>query len=78
MGRFSFVERVYRSDANFLLIKVSDADALYLYLMKKGIIVRNRSREPLLSNTLRITIGSKEENDKLLEAFDEREKSTVS
>lgn len=78
IGRFSFVEKVYRSDANFLLIKVSDADALYLYLMKKGIIVRNRSREPLLSNTLRITIGSKEENDKLLEAFDEREKSTVS
>ena len=78
LSRFSFVERVYKSDANFILIKVSDADELYLYLMKKGIIVRNRSREPLLSGALRITIGSKSENDKLLEALDEREKSSVS
>lgn len=78
LSAFSFVRRVYPSDANFILIKVDDADGLYAYLMEKGIIVRNRSREPLLDNTLRITVGSKAENDALLEALSEREKSLVS
>ena len=78
LSAFSFVRRVYPSDANFILIKVDDADGLYAYLMEKGIIVRNRSREPLLDNTLRITVGSKAENDALLEALSEREKSLIS
>ena len=78
LSAFSFVRWVYPSDANFILIKVDDADGLYAYLMKEGIIVRNRSREPLLDNTLRITVGSKAENDALLEALSEREKSLIS
>ncbi len=78
LSRFPFVRKVYPSDANFILIKVDDADGLYRYLMEKGIIIRNRSREPLLENSLRITIGSREENDRLLEALCEREESTVS
>ena len=77
LADFSFVRKVYKSDANFILIKVDDADGLYSYLMAKGIIVRNRSREILLDNTLRITIGSRMENDKLLEALGEKEKSLI-
>lgn len=56
------VERVYPSDANFLLVKVSDAGAIYDYLIGNGVIVRNRSRMPGCSGTLRITIGTPEEN----------------
>lgn len=78
MEKFSFVKRVYKSDANFILIKTDDADSLYSYLTQRGIIVRNRSREILLSGALRITVGSKKENDALLEALNEKEKSLVS
>ena len=78
LKRFSFVKRVYHSDANFILIKVDNADELYSYLMNHGIIVRNRSREPLLENSLRITVGSRRENEKLLEALSEREKGLIS
>ncbi len=60
------VEKVYPSDANFLLVKVSDADAIYDYLIANGVIVRNRSRMPLCDGTLRITIGTPEENAKTL------------
>ncbi len=72
LKKFPFVSKVYESDANFILVKVSDAAELYSYLIKKGIIVRNRSSELHLENSLRITIGSKSENDKLLEALGER------
>lgn len=60
------VVKLFASDANFLLVRVGDADKLYHYLAQKGIIVRNRSRELYCENCLRITIGSKGENDKLL------------
>ncbi|MDE5561583.1 MAG: histidinol-phosphate transaminase [Bacteroidaceae bacterium] len=63
------VEKVYPSSANFVLVKVTDADAIYSYLVDKGIIVRNRSRVALCRNALRITIGSKEENNELLGAL---------
>lgn len=66
---FPFVEKVYPSDANFLLVKVKDANALYQYLADKGIVVRNRSKDPLCDNCLRITVGTKAENMKLLEAL---------
>lgn len=56
------VERIYPTDANFLLVKVNDADALYSHLISHGVIVRNRSRMPLCEGTLRITIGTPEEN----------------
>lgn len=63
------VKQVYPSAANFLLVKVTDADAIYRYLVDKGIIVRNRNRVTLCQNALRITIGSKEENNELLGAL---------
>lgn len=65
----SCVVRVYPSDANFLLIKVCDADALYAHLVAKGIIVRNRHRVPGCKNCLRLTIGTPEENVRLLQAI---------
>ena len=65
------VERVYPSDANFLLVKVKDADALYDYLIKNGVIVRNRSRMPLCSETLRITVGTPSENDRTISMINE-------
>ena len=63
------VKHVYPSAANFLLVKVTDADTIYNYLVDKGIIVRNRNRIALCENALRITIGSKEENNELLGAL---------
>ena len=63
------VVKLFPSDANFLLVRVKRADELYHYLAQKGIIVRNRSRELHCEQCLRITIGSKSENDKLLAAL---------
>ena len=64
----SFVERVYRSDANFLLVKFKiDATKLYQNLLTQGIVVRNRSQVVLCQNCLRITIGTLEENKILWE-----------
>jgi histidinol-phosphate aminotransferase len=63
------MERVYPSEANFLLVKVADADALYDYLAQQGIIVRNRSRMPGCAGCLRITIGTPEENEELFQAL---------
>ena len=60
----SFVEKVFPSDANFLLIKVDDAERRYSQLKTRGIIIRNRHQ--LVENCLRITVGSKEENNKLI------------
>ena len=64
---FPFVRRVYPSDANFLLVQVDEADALYDVLLSGGIIVRNRSRVPGCSGCLRITVGTPAENDRLLQ-----------
>lgn len=63
------VEKVYPSDANFLLVKVAQADALYDYFLKKGIVVRNRNTVVLCDNCLRITIGTPEENEKVVKAL---------
>lgn len=60
------VEKVYPSDANFLLAKVNDARGLYDALIKEQVIVRDRSRVKGCEGTLRITIGKPEENDKML------------
>ncbi|MCY1723397.1 histidinol-phosphate transaminase [Prolixibacteraceae bacterium Z1-6] len=66
-----FVEKVYPSDANFLLVNMHDAKGIYDYLVEEGIIVRDRSKVHLCDNTLRITIGSSEENEILLNALKE-------
>ena len=66
LQQFNFVQIIYTSDANFILVKVDDADKLYQYLLLNRIIVRNRSKEPLCNNCIRITIGTKQENEKLI------------
>ncbi len=61
------VEKVYPSEANFFLVKVKDANQTYEELVNRKIIVRNRNK--VIANCIRITIGSKEENDKLMDAL---------
>ena len=70
LPRYSFVEKVFPSDANFLLVRVDDAYALYDYLLNEGIIVRNRTRVPGCDRCLRLTVGLPAENDALLNALD--------
>ena len=62
-------ETIYTTDANFFLAKMTDAKAIYDYLVDNGIIVRNRSRIQLCANCLRITIGTRTENNELLSAL---------
>ena len=62
-------QKVYPTDANFFLTQVTDAQAIYDYLVKKGIIVRNRTRVQLCHNCLRITVGTRNENNELIGAL---------
>ena len=62
-------EKVYPTDANFFLAKMTDATKIYNYLVDRGIIVRNRHRVQLCQNCLRITIGTKTENSELVAAL---------
>ncbi len=64
-----FCKEVYPSDANFFLARMTDATAIYNYLINKGIVVRNRTNVQLCDNCLRITIGSKSENTELIAAL---------
>ena len=66
LEHIQFVEKIYKSDANFLLVKVDDANKRYLQLIKKGVVVRNRTTQPLCENCLRFSIGTEEENKKLI------------
>ena len=61
------VEKIYPSDANFLLVKVKNANETYQHLVNKGIIVRNRNSVSLCNDCIRITVGTPEENKKLIE-----------
>jgi histidinol-phosphate aminotransferase len=65
------IQKVYPTDANFILVRCTDATALYRVLASKNIIVRNRSTEPLLNNCLRITVGTHRENKMLIQAVKE-------
>jgi len=69
LPRLSVVEKVFPSDANFLLVRVKNADGLYQYLAENNIIVRNRSKELHCKNCLRITVGTESENERLLEVM---------
>jgi histidinol-phosphate aminotransferase len=62
-----FIEKVIPSDSNFILIKVDNADLRYQQFIDNGIVVRNRSNQPLCDNCLRITIGTKDENEKVIQ-----------
>lgn len=63
---FSFVEKVYPSDANFLLVKTTNADAVYDQLLAQKIIIRNRTNELLCKDCVRISIGTTKENTALI------------
>jgi histidinol dehydrogenase len=67
LANLPIVQKVYPSDANFLLVKIANADQVYAYLIRKQVVVRNRSKVELCENCLRITIGTTEENAKLIE-----------
>jgi len=67
--KISFVEKIYHSDANFILIKVTDANSVYNLLVEKGIIIRNRNTISLCEGCLRITVGTATENKALIEAL---------
>ncbi|QKG81232.1 histidinol-phosphate transaminase [Tenuifilum thalassicum] len=69
LKQFSFITMVYPSEANFLLVKTTNAQKIYTYLLDKNIVVRNRSHEPLCSNCLRITVGTPAENQILIETL---------
>ncbi|MEP3381241.1 MAG: aminotransferase class I/II-fold pyridoxal phosphate-dependent enzyme, partial [Maribacter dokdonensis] len=65
----SFVSTIYPTDANFILAKVDDATLRYTQLLEKGIVVRNRTTQPLCENTLRFTVGTSEENNIVITAL---------
>jgi len=65
----SFVEEIHNTDANFVLAKVDDATLRYNQLLAKGIVVRNRTTQPLCENTLRFTVGTSEENNIVITAL---------
>ena len=71
LATFPWVEKIYPSDANFILVKVPDADLLYAQLVEQGIIVRNRNTIARCLGCLRITIGTQAENAELLKALKE-------
>ncbi len=63
------VKEIYKTDANFILVKIDDANLRYNQLLKMGIVIRNRSSQPLCENTLRFTVGTAIENKKLIEGL---------
>lgn len=66
LKKLSFVSNVFPSEANFILIKVDDAQAVYHYLLKNGIVIRNRSTLVGLTNCIRISIGTEKDNELLI------------
>jgi histidinol-phosphate aminotransferase len=69
LSEVNFVSTIYQTEANFILIKVDNANQRYDELIAKGIVIRNRTTQPLCENTLRLTIGTAEENQKLIAAL---------
>ncbi len=65
----SFVKKLYKTDANFLLVKVDDANKRYQELLEHGIVIRNRTTQPLCENTLRFTVGTTAENEALIKVL---------
>lgn len=69
LGRIPGVEKVYPSDANFLLVKIKEARKVYGFLLSKAIVVRDRSKVKLCEDCLRITVGTEKENTELVDAL---------
>ena len=71
LQEIKFIKEIFPTDANFILVKVDDANERYQELIEKGIVIRNRTTQPLCEKTLRFTIGTSEENKTLVEALKE-------
>ena len=69
LPKLTFVEKIYPTDANFILVKVEDANSLYKQLADKGVIVRNRNSVSLCAGCLRITVGTDNENEMLIKTL---------
>lgn len=69
LNQLSYTQKVYPSDANFLLVKMTGANDIFKYLQQKGIIVRNRSTVPGCADCLRITVGTEDENRMLIDTL---------
>ena len=67
LGKLDLIKKIHHSDANFLLVQVDDPDKVYAFLVNGGLIVRNRSRLTHCRGCLRITVGTRDENSRLLE-----------
>ena len=67
--QISFIINIYKSDANYILFKVENANYLYQYLIENKIIVRNRNSAPLLKGCLRVSVGTQQENEKFIEVL---------
>jgi histidinol-phosphate aminotransferase len=64
-----YISKIYPTDANFILVKVDDASKRYNQLIKEGIVVRNRTNQPLCHNCLRLTVGMPSENEIVMNAL---------
>ena len=71
LKQISFIKHIHPSKANFILVKVDNAKLRYSQLLEKGIVIRNRSSQPLCENTLRFTVGTTQENIRLIKALKE-------
>ena len=71
LSEIAYVSKIYTSDANFILVKVDDASKRYNQLLEKGIVVRNRTTQPLCEDTLRFTVGTPEENKILVKMLNQ-------
>jgi len=69
LGNVDCVKKIFKSDANFVLVRVTDADTIYRWLLDDAIVVRNRNTVELCEGCLRITVGTPEENDALIESM---------
>ena len=69
LKNFDFVLDIYPSDANFILVKTTDPKAIYNFLVQRGIIVRDRSKVELCEGSLRITVGTPDENNILIKSL---------
>jgi histidinol-phosphate aminotransferase len=61
------IQKVYPTDSNFILFKINNATAIKNKLAEKGIIIRDRSNQPLLENCLRVSVGTRDENELFIE-----------
>ena len=69
LSEINYINKIYPTDSNFILVKVDDADKRYQEILDLGVVVRNRSTQTLCHNTLRFTIGTPEENETLLKVL---------